>query len=54
MSRTVSTAGGGGGGGGVHLYRTREADTDGSLSSRPDWSTELVLRQPGLHRETLS
>ena len=24
------------------------------LSSRPVWSTELVLRQPGLHRETLT
>jgi hypothetical protein len=25
-----------------------------SVSSRPAWSTELALEQPGLHRETLS
>ena len=25
-----------------------------SVSSRPSWSTELVLGQPGPHRETLS
>jgi hypothetical protein len=33
---------------------TREAEVGGFLSSRPAWSTELVLGQPGLHRETLS
>ena len=26
----------------------------GSVSSRPAWSTEQVLEQPGLHRKTLS
>jgi hypothetical protein len=31
-----------------------EAEAGGSLSSRPAWSTEWVLGQPGLHRETLS
>ena len=34
---------------------TREAETGGSLSSRPAWSTERVPGQvPKLHRETLS
>ena len=33
---------------------TQEAEARGSLSSRPVWPTELVLGQPGLHRETLS
>jgi hypothetical protein len=33
---------------------TREAEADGSLSSRPAWSTKWVPGQPGLHRETLS
>jgi hypothetical protein len=33
---------------------TQEAEPDESLSSRPAWSTEQVLRQPGLYRETLS
>jgi hypothetical protein len=33
---------------------TREAEAGGFLSSRPAWSTEYVLGQPGLHRETLS
>ena len=32
----------------------RECRGTGSLSSKPVWSTELVLGQPGLHRETLS
>jgi hypothetical protein len=32
----------------------REAEMGGFLSSRPDWSTELVPGQPRLHRETLS
>ena len=32
----------------------QEAEAGGSLSWRPDWSTELVSRQSGLHRETLS
>jgi hypothetical protein len=33
---------------------TWEAEAGGFLSSRPAWSTERVLGQPGLHRETLS
>ena len=33
---------------------TWEAEADGSLSSRPAWSTMAVPRQPRLHRETLS
>jgi hypothetical protein len=33
---------------------TWEAEEGGSLSSRPAWSTEWILGQPGLHRETLS
>jgi hypothetical protein len=33
---------------------TWEAEAGGFLSSRPAWSTEWVLGQPGLHRETLS
>jgi hypothetical protein len=31
-----------------------EAEAGGFLSSRPAWSTEWVLGQPGLYRETLS
>jgi hypothetical protein len=31
-----------------------EAEASGFLSSRLAWSTEWVLGQPGLHRETLS
>jgi hypothetical protein len=31
-----------------------EAEAGGFLSSRPDWSTELVPGQPGLYKETLS
>jgi hypothetical protein len=31
-----------------------EAEEGGFLSLRPAWSTEQVLGQPGLHRETLS
>ena len=30
-----------------------EAEAGGFLSSRPAWSTEQVLGQPELHRETL-
>ena len=33
---------------------TQEAEAGGSLSSRSAWSTEQVLEQPGLHRETVS
>jgi DNA segregation ATPase FtsK/SpoIIIE-like protein len=33
---------------------TREAEAGRFLSSRPAWSTERVLGQPGLYRETLS
>jgi hypothetical protein len=33
---------------------TQEKEAAGSLSLRPAWSTEGVLGQPGLHRETLS
>ena len=33
---------------------TWEAKAGISLSSRPAWSTEIVLRQPELHRGTLS
>jgi hypothetical protein len=32
----------------------QEAKACRSASSRPAWSTELVLGQPELHRETLS
>jgi hypothetical protein len=32
---------------------TWEAETGEFLSSRPAWSTEWALGQPGLHRETL-
>jgi hypothetical protein len=40
----------------VHAFNpsTWEAETDGSLSSRPVWSSEQVPGQPGLHRETLT
>ena len=31
---------------------TWEAEAGGFLSSRPAWSTEWVIEQPGLHRET--
>ena len=31
-----------------------EAETGGFLSLKPSWSTGLVLRQLGLHREPLS
>jgi hypothetical protein len=33
---------------------TWEAEAGGFLSLRPAWSTQWVLGQPGLHRETLS
>ena len=33
---------------------TQEAEADRSLSSRPAWSTETVLGQSVLHRETIS
>ena len=33
---------------------TWEAEAGGFPSLRPTWSTECVLGQPGLHRETLS
>ena len=33
---------------------TQEAEAGGSLSLWPVWSTEQVLEQPGLHKETLS
>ena len=33
---------------------TQEAESGRSLSSRPDCSTDCVLGQPGLHRETPS
>jgi hypothetical protein len=39
----------GAGGRGAEGQRQRQVD----LSSRPAWSTERVLRQPGLHREIL-
>jgi hypothetical protein len=32
----------------------QEAEAGGSVSSRLAWSTEQVLGQPGLHRETLT
>jgi hypothetical protein len=40
----------------VHAFNTitHYAGAGGSLSSRPAWSTELVLRHQGLHKETLS
>ena len=40
----------------VHAFNPSiwEAETDGFLSSRQAWSTELVPGQPRLHRETLS
>lgn len=34
----------------MSLIPVREAEADRSMSSRPDWSTELILE---LHRETL-
>jgi hypothetical protein len=37
----------------AHTFN-QEAEAGGSVSSRPAWSTERVLGQPGLHRETLS
>jgi hypothetical protein len=33
---------------------TQEAEAGGYLSLGPVWSTEQVIEQPGLHRETLS
>ena len=33
---------------------TRETEAGRFLSSKPAWSTERVLGQPGLYRETLS
>ena len=33
---------------------TQEAEADGSMSSKPAWSTEWVPGEPGVHRETLS
>ena len=33
---------------------TEETEAGGSVSLKPDWSTELVLEQSGLHRENLS
>jgi hypothetical protein len=40
----------------VHTFNpsTWETEAGGFLSSRPAWSTEWVLGQPGLHRETLT
>jgi hypothetical protein len=40
----------------VHAFNPSiwEAETDGFLSSRQAWSTELVPGQPRLHRETMS
>jgi hypothetical protein len=40
----------------VHAFNpsTWEAEAGEFLSSRPAWSTEWVLGQPGLYRETLS
>lgn len=42
----------------VHTFnpKAQEVEADGSLSSRPAWSTQwvLVLGQLGLHSETLS
>jgi hypothetical protein len=40
----------------VHTFdpSTGEAEVDRSQSSRPAWSTEWILRQPELYRETLS
>ena len=37
----------------MHAFNpsTREAEANGSLSSRPAWLTEWVPGQPGLHRE---
>ena len=39
-----------------HTFRpsTEEAESGGSLSLRPAWSTERVLGHPWLHRKTLS
>jgi hypothetical protein len=39
----------------VHAFNPSiwEAEAGGFLSSRPAWSTECVLGQPWLHRETL-
>jgi hypothetical protein len=40
----------------VHIFNasTQEAEAGRYLSSRSAWSTQWVLGQPGLHRETLS
>jgi hypothetical protein len=40
----------------VHAFNpsTQVAEAGGSLSLRPAWSAEGVLRQPKLHREILS
>ena len=40
----------------VHTFNPSawKAEAGGSQGSRPAWSTEQVLGQPGLHRETLS
>jgi hypothetical protein len=40
----------------VHNFNlsTQKAEASGSMSLRPAWSTERVLGQPRLYRETLS
>ena len=40
----------------VHIFDpiTRKAEEGTSLSLRPAWSTEQILEQVGIHRETLS
>jgi hypothetical protein len=40
----------------VHAFNlsTMEAEAGGYLRSKPAWSTDCFLGQPGLHRETLS
>jgi hypothetical protein len=40
----------------IHILNpsTKEVEASGSLSFRPTRSTELVLGQSGLHRETLA
>jgi hypothetical protein len=38
----------------AHTFNLSTWEAGRFLSSRPAWSTKWVLRQPGLHRETLS
>jgi hypothetical protein len=56
VANALSVTGGSRAGMVVHAFNpsTLEAEAGRFLSLRPAWSTEWVLGQPGLHRETLS